>query len=386
MKLKLLSVFFLMTWFGCTASKQVKQPTSATARLMMYVSAYNPARVEPMPDLKLIAKYAKQAGVKLKAKFPRLTLLATHKRKDVRRKAIVTFVFSDLRLRKEAVSRLISLLKGKHPDAAQFLPMRLRFTQESKRFLIPALKHSNPQVRATVLSMFGRAYLHRFRSQGVDYNMETILARGLRDSSSKVQKAALYSALNRSGFAVRNWKTVLSIYFSTNHSDKTRLLMKDFLSKNLYLKKKVPSLQTTLEKQNKKKWKEVIGWLEGRGELAAMLKKAYLSKKSLVQGKAIFAKHCKACHLSAGTGLIGPNLTDLHSVHGVTLKALYQVVTFGGRSGKGMVPWKQVLPMTDRVAVVAYVASLKKKALPGKAPTKAEKKRSLPDYLKPDFN
>jgi cytochrome c oxidase cbb3-type subunit III len=84
--------------------------------------------------------------------------------------------------------------------------------------------------------------------------------------------------------------------------------------------------------------------------------------------KVIFAQRCVACHAAEGQGLIGPNLTDAHWIHGTgTLMDIYEVVSHGVLT-KGMPAWELQLQPVELRKVVAYVGTLRDTNIPGKAP------------------
>ncbi len=76
------------------------------------------------------------------------------------------------------------------------------------------------------------------------------------------------------------------------------------------------------------------------------------------EGKAIFAANCVPCHGPQGQGIIGPNLTDNHWMHGNTLGDITRTIT-DGVPDKGMIAWKTVLNPQKIAQVAAYVKSLK---------------------------
>lgn len=78
----------------------------------------------------------------------------------------------------------------------------------------------------------------------------------------------------------------------------------------------------------------------------------------LAKGKAIFETNCIACHRADGGGAIGPNLTDAYWILGGDIKHVFSTITEGGRSGKGMVPWKDIIKPSDIEKVASYVLSL----------------------------
>lgn len=88
----------------------------------------------------------------------------------------------------------------------------------------------------------------------------------------------------------------------------------------------------------------------------------------LKRGKAIFNLNCTSCHGKDGGGGIGPNLTDQNWILGGGFKNVFKTVYDGGRSGKGMVPWKKSLKGIDIQKVASYVLSLQ-----GTSPQKPKK-------------
>lgn len=85
-------------------------------------------------------------------------------------------------------------------------------------------------------------------------------------------------------------------------------------------------------------------------------------------GAAVFEKNCVTCHSEKGQGLIGPNLTDDHWIHGEgKLMDIYKTVNEGVVE-KGMIAWGNTLPPAELRQVVAYVGSIRGTNVPGKAP------------------
>lgn len=78
----------------------------------------------------------------------------------------------------------------------------------------------------------------------------------------------------------------------------------------------------------------------------------------LAAGKAIFETNCVACHRADGGGAIGPNLTDNQWILGGGIKNVFNTIMEGGRAGKGMVPWKEIIKPSDIQKVSSYVLSL----------------------------
>lgn len=75
----------------------------------------------------------------------------------------------------------------------------------------------------------------------------------------------------------------------------------------------------------------------------------------LSAGKAIYETNCVACHMADGGGGIGPNLTDEYWILGGGIKNVFNTVSEGGRDGKGMVAWKQILKPVEMAQVSSYI-------------------------------
>jgi len=72
-------------------------------------------------------------------------------------------------------------------------------------------------------------------------------------------------------------------------------------------------------------------------------------------GKNIYNENCVACHKADGGGGIGPNLTDKNWILGGGIKNVFKTVSEGGRDGKGMISWKQLLKPAEMAQVSSYI-------------------------------
>ncbi len=78
----------------------------------------------------------------------------------------------------------------------------------------------------------------------------------------------------------------------------------------------------------------------------------------LEHGRKIYESSCAACHKSDGGGAIGPNLTDEYWILGGGIKNVFNTIMDGGREGKGMVPWKNMIKPADIQKIASYVMTL----------------------------
>jgi cytochrome c oxidase cbb3-type subunit 3 len=85
-------------------------------------------------------------------------------------------------------------------------------------------------------------------------------------------------------------------------------------------------------------------------------------------GKDIYVAKCMLCHGDKGQGLIGPNMTDDHWIHGGNPTDLRRVI-LEGVPAKGMLSWKPILKSEEIDSVIAFIWSLNGSNPPGaKAP------------------
>ncbi len=87
---------------------------------------------------------------------------------------------------------------------------------------------------------------------------------------------------------------------------------------------------------------------------------AFTDAASIAKGKELFAtKTCTACHLADGGGSIGPNMTDDYWILGGGFQNIFNVITKGGRPGKGMVAWESTITQEERQLLASYILTLR---------------------------
>lgn len=78
----------------------------------------------------------------------------------------------------------------------------------------------------------------------------------------------------------------------------------------------------------------------------------------IAAGRGLFVKNCAVCHLPSGGGATGPNLTDEYWILGGGTGNIFNTISEGGRSGKGMVPWKNTFSPNEIAQLGSFILSL----------------------------
>ncbi len=82
------------------------------------------------------------------------------------------------------------------------------------------------------------------------------------------------------------------------------------------------------------------------------------SEHDLEAGANVFSNNCAVCHRADGAGGIGPNLTDNYWILGGGISDIFEVISEGGRPGKGMISWKSDLRPVEIAQVASYIKTL----------------------------
>lgn len=104
---------------------------------------------------------------------------------------------------------------------------------------------------------------------------------------------------------------------------------------------------------------EIEKWKENAKDFVNADNVTMLEDEARLQnGEQIYIENCVACHKVDGGGGIGPNLTDKYWILGGGIKNVFKTISEGGRSGKGMVAWKNNLSPAEMHEVASYVMTL----------------------------
>jgi cytochrome c oxidase cbb3-type subunit 3 len=96
----------------------------------------------------------------------------------------------------------------------------------------------------------------------------------------------------------------------------------------------------------------------------------YMNEKPewLAVGKVAYQTNCVSCHKADGSGEVGPNLTDDYWKNVRSIEGIASVIENGAANG-AMPAWKTRFSHPNQIVLLsAYVASLRKNPVPGKAP------------------
>jgi cytochrome c oxidase cbb3-type subunit 3 len=85
----------------------------------------------------------------------------------------------------------------------------------------------------------------------------------------------------------------------------------------------------------------------------------------MADAEKLFGARCAACHGLKGEGLIGPNLTDAHWLHGdASLLSIHKLIEQGVPS-KGMPAWARQLKPIEVAKLAAFIGTKRNTNLPG---------------------
>lgn len=75
-------------------------------------------------------------------------------------------------------------------------------------------------------------------------------------------------------------------------------------------------------------------------------------------GKKLFIAGCAACHGVEGQGVVGPNLTDDHWIHGGKVNEIFSTIKYGVPD-KGMKSWKEDFSPKQLAQLTGYIKSIR---------------------------
>lgn len=77
----------------------------------------------------------------------------------------------------------------------------------------------------------------------------------------------------------------------------------------------------------------------------------------LADGKKLFASNCAACHGPEAQGVVGPNLTDDHWLHGGKVADIFKTIKYGVPE-KGMKSWKDDFSPKQLAQLTSFITSI----------------------------
>ncbi len=329
-------------------------------------------------DIPFLKKHVPTFGARLVPLLPEI--FQSFKSKDRMKRELAGFVLMNLSQKhwSKAWPMFEQVLKSpKHEAWALSFLERSSIEGHFKKLfpdVLLLLKHPSAKVRVTMIRILVRSYPQRIPLGKVGRKTSDILLEALKDKNASVRIFAAQWWVGRAKDVKRHPSLLLSLY-QRYHTDSAflatlkRTMMEHQATFRPIFEKMAKSL-TALRKMTSKSQS-----LQGK------LLRHFQNPASLASGKKLYRTYCAVCHKPNGAGFVGPNLTDLYSIHGLTLKKLYEV-TSKGVSGFGMPGYKGILKTKQLLHVTAYVAALKKHPLKGRAPSKRAKKRPVPAYLK----
>jgi cytochrome c oxidase cbb3-type subunit 3 len=94
----------------------------------------------------------------------------------------------------------------------------------------------------------------------------------------------------------------------------------------------------------------------------------YMEKDDWLKvGQVVYTTNCISCHKADGSGAVGPNLTDDHWKNVRNVEDIAKVIAEGAANG-AMPAWKNRMSHQNQIVLTAaYVASMRKNPIPGKA-------------------
>jgi cytochrome c oxidase cbb3-type subunit 3 len=127
------------------------------------------------------------------------------------------------------------------------------------------------------------------------------------------------------------------------------------------------SVQESWEKDQVADYKRLFGAVGDLKPDESTILSMMVDQKMMGVAQSIFVGNCAVCHGKEASGINGVNLTDDYYKNVKKIEDIFTTITKGANLG-AMPSWEQKLSKNERVIVAAYVATLRGKNIPGRAP------------------
>ena len=127
------------------------------------------------------------------------------------------------------------------------------------------------------------------------------------------------------------------------------------------------TVHDTWEGEQVAEYKRIFGAVGDLNPDQPTILKMMGDQKMLSVAQSMFIANCSVCHSKDGSGINGVNLTDESYKNVKKIEDIFTTISKGANLG-AMPTWEAKFSVNERVILTAYVATLRGKNLPGRAP------------------